>query len=218
MSGVVAGAKAPPKPATVPATDANAVRRDVYDLILLRSLQSVNLGADQIQAMAKVVKETLAADKARRDKDDAAMREIADDMKTARDGALAGKPIPAAAETQFADRQKAAMARIGTAKRDAVEKILGVLWPTLTDAQKAEMEKQSIATYGSRRIPARYRADPRKAPREEVLKLAAGAFVENILLDDRMPVLLETLKPLKTASEKEGAGGGSTATAPKPEP
>jgi hypothetical protein len=203
-----------PKPATASATDPNAVRRDLYDLALLRSLQSVNLTETQIKAMAKIVKETLEADKARRAKDDDAMREIGADVKKARDGALSGEPIPTEIETKYVEIQKAVVARIGTAKRESVEKILAELWPTLTDAQKTEMDKQSIAFYGGKRVPAAYRSKPKEAPREEVLKLAAGAFVENVLLDDRMPTLLDSLKPLKPATSESGSGSGTPSTKP----
>lgn len=198
-------------PAKPPATDPNAVRRDLYDLALLRSLQSVSLTQEQITAMAKVVKVTLETDKARRAKDDEAMREIAADVKKARDGAVDGEPIPPELEARFAEIQKAVIARIGTAKREAVEKILAILWPTLTEEQKSEMDKQSIAFYGGKRVPAAYRSKPKEAPREEVLKLSAGAFVENILLEDRTATLLESLKPLKTASDGESKGAGSAA-------
>lgn len=207
-----------PTPAAKPgATDPNAVRRDLYDLALLRSLQSVNPTEEQIKAMAKVVKGTLESDKARRAKDDDAMREIAADVKKARDGAIGGEPIPTAIETRFIEIQKTIVARIGTAKRESVEKILAVLWPTLTDAQKAEMDKQSIAFYGGKRVPAAYRSKPKEAPREDVLKLAAGAFIENVLLDDRMPTLLESLKPLKSGSaEGEKTDGNSSGASSKP--
>lgn len=196
------------KPTNPPAVDPNAVRRDLYDLALLRSLQSVNLSEDQIKAMAKVVKDILEADKARRAKDDDAMRGLAADVRKAREGALNGEPIPTEIETRFVEIQKAVNARIGTAKRDAVEKILSILWPTLTDAQKSEMDKQSVAFYGGKRVPAAYRSKPKEAPREEVLKLSAGAFVENVLLDDRMPTLLASLRPLK-APESGGSSGAS---------
>lgn len=210
LPGLTAFAQETPKPANSPATDPNAVRRDLYDLALLRSLQSVNLSEEQIKALAKVVKETLESDKARRAKDDDAMREIAADVKKAREGAMNGEPIPTEVETKFVEIQKAVIARVGTAKRESVEKILAILWPTLTDAQKSEMDKQSIAFYGGKRVPAAYRSKPKEAPREEVLKLAAGAFVENVLLDDRMPTLLESLKPLKSG----GDNGSGTSNKP----
>jgi hypothetical protein len=202
--------------ATTPATDPNAVRRDLYDLALLRALQSVNLSEDQIKAMATVIQETLETDKARRAKDDDAMREIAAEVKKAREGAVGGEPIPTELETRFTDIQKAITARFGAAKRAAVEKVLAVLWPTLTDAQKTEMEKQSIAFYGGKRVPAAYRSKPKEAPREEVLKLAAGAFVENVLLEDRTVTLLKTLKPLKSASPDNAKGSEPAATPDKP--
>ena len=181
----------------MPAADPQAVRRDLYDLALLRDLQVVNFDTDQIKVLQTVVKETLDADKARRKKDDDAMRDIAADVRKARDGAVAGEPIPVELVSRCAEIQKAVLARVGTAKREAVEKILAALYPMLTATQKTEMDKQSVLFYGGKRVPAAYRADPKKAPREEVLKLAAGAFVENVLLDDRMPTLLESLKPLK---------------------
>lgn len=203
-----------PKSATPSATDPNAVRRDLYDLALLRSLQSVNLTESQIKSMAKIVKETLESDKARRAKDDDAMREIAADVKKAREGAINGEPIPTEIETKYVEIQKAVIARVGSAKRESVEKILAELWPTLTDAQKTEMDKQSIAFYGGKRVPAAYRSKPKEAPREEVLKLAAGAFVENVLLDDRMPTLLESLKPLKAGTSENGSGSGASSSKP----
>lgn len=210
-----ASAQESPKPASPPATDPNAVRRDLYDLALLRSLQSVNLSDEQVKAMATIVKKTLESDKARRTKDDDAMREIAADVKKARDGALNGEPIPTEIETKFTEIQKAVVARFGAAKRESVEKILAVLWPTLTDAQKAEMDKQSIAFYGGKRVPATYRSKPKEAPREEVLKLAAGAFIENVLLEDRTAILLEFLKPLKSATT-DGEKGSEPGPSGKP--
>ncbi|MBC8143012.1 MAG: hypothetical protein H7Y38_16430 [Armatimonadetes bacterium] len=195
---------APPAPATAPpavTVDANAVRRNLYDLALLRALQAVNFDAAQIKSLQTVVKETLETDKERRKKDDDAMREIATDVEKAHTGALAGEPIPPEVETKYIEKQKAVLARIGAAKREYVENILAVLYPTLTASQKTEMEKQSLAFYGTKRIPAKYRDKPETAPRDAVLQLAAGAFVENVLLDDRMPALLASLKPLKASGE-----------------
>ncbi|MBC7808977.1 MAG: hypothetical protein H7145_22820 [Akkermansiaceae bacterium] len=216
LPAITAFAQETPKATTAPTVDPNAVRRDLYDLVLLRSLQNVNLSEEQIIAMAKAVKEILDADKARRTKDDDAMREIAAEVKKARDGAVNGEPIPTEIETKFVEIQKTIVARVGSAKRESVEKILGVLWPTLTDAQKAEMDKQSIALYGGKRVPAAYRSKPKDAPREEVLKLAAGAFVENFLLDDRMPTLLASLKPLKTITKESGNTGPDSGASSKP--
>lgn len=194
-----------PPPSSAPAADPkstvdpNTVRRNLYDLGLLRALQTVDFDAAQIKALQALVKETLDADKERRKKDDDAMREIAEVVQKAHTGALAGELIPSQVESDYAEKQKAVLARLGTAKREAIEKILGVLYPTLIASQKNAMEKLSEEFYGTKRIPAKYRDDPKKAPREAVQQLAAGAFVENILLDDRMPTLLATLKPLKIA-------------------
>jgi hypothetical protein len=186
----------PPKAA--PAADPNLVRQQLYDLALLHALQDVNLTEDQLKTILPIVKEIAESDKDRRQKDDDAIREIAADVAKARTEAVAGTLIPKELEDRVVEVQKTIVARAATARRAAIEKILADFWPILTETQKTAMEVQSRAFYGGRRVPAPYRSNPTKAPKAEVQKLAVGAFVENVLLDDRCLPLLESLKPLKT--------------------
>lgn len=187
-----------------PAADPNAIRKDIYDLALLHAIQGISLSQKQIDTVMPVLKEIFEADQARKQKDDDAVRELADDVKKARAEALEGTTIPKELEARVVEVKKGVAARALAAINEAVGKVLTVLWPTLTDSQKTEMEAQSREYYGGRRVPAAYQKNPAKAPKEEVQKLAAGAFVENVLLDERTPALLGLIKPAKNEETKEG--------------
>jgi hypothetical protein len=199
--------------AASPAADTAALH--IRDLSVLHALLPLKLTKAQIDSLITPLREIAKDDDARRKEDAAALAGLADDVAKARTAALNGEPPAKELEDKVAGRGKDAAARLASTRKAAILK----LWPAvtaLTDAQKDEIEAQSRAFYGGRRVPAQYQKDPSKAPKAEVQALALKAFIEGVLLDDRALGVLEKLKPApEDAAAKPAA---STAEAPAAAP
>lgn len=177
------------------------VREQIDDLSLLKSLIPLKLTAEQIDALVVPMRAASTAATALQKQSDEAVTALAADINKAYTGALAGTPISDALEKKVADGNKAAADRYQAARRKAVSEILTVAKLQLTSTQKEEIEKQCIAFYGGKRVPARYKEDPSKAPRQEVLDLAVQGYIEQILLFDRTATLLEKMRAAQTKAE-----------------
>jgi len=186
-----AGATAPPQGDAVQ----RAVFVDIYELNLLQSLVPLKLTQTQKDRILVALKEVLEADKERRAKDTEALKEIAPEVAKAKAAALEGTTVSAETKARIEDMSKAADARLLQARRAAVGKLLPVLRGILTEAQKEEIDAQSVAFFGGKRVPAKYRDKPNDAPRAEVIDLSLTAYIERVLLDDATIGLLTRLKP-----------------------
>jgi hypothetical protein len=192
----------PPAGAKVETLDKQKVFATLYDLNLLSSLLPVKWTAPQKEKVVTALKEVLAEDAERRKKDEEVLSGLAPEAKDARSAALAGTLPTEELNKKIADAFKAGEARALQAKRSAVAKILPILKEIFTGTQKDEIERQSVAFYGGKRIPPEYKKDPSKAPKEAVQDLALIAYIERVLLDDATLPLLEKLKPVGDEAPK----------------
>ncbi len=186
---------------TTPLTGVPKVREQIDDLSLLKSLIPLKLTTEQIEALVVPMRAASTAATALQKQADEAVAALAPDVNKAYTGALAGTPIPESLEKKVADGNKAAADRYQAARRKAVSEILAVAKLQFTPSQKEEIEKQCIAFYGGKRVPARYKEDPSKAPRQEVADLAVQGYIEQILLFDRTLTLLEKMRTAQAKGE-----------------
>jgi len=199
----------PPAKPAAPSVDRKAVLTEVYELGLLQSIVPLKLTAAQRDQVLTALKEIAETDRERRAKDDAALQAIAPEVTRARAAALEGTPVSAEMKAKLEEVGKASDARAAQGRRAAVATLLPLLRDSLSDAQKDEVDRQSVAFFGGKRVPAKYKANPNEAPRAEVLDLSMTAFIERVLLDDAAIGLLSMLKPVggaPAAPATDGAG------------
>jgi hypothetical protein len=183
-------------PATPGASNVLKVREQIDDLGLLKSLIPLQLTSPQIEALLVPMRAASTAATALQKQSDDAVLALAAEVSKARDTGLANKPIPEALEKKIAEAARAAAERYQAARRKAVSEILAVAKVKLSEGQKKEIEKQCIAFYGGKRVPAQYRENPDKAPREVVLDLAVQGYIEQNFLFDRTLTLLEKMREI----------------------
>lgn len=184
-----------------PAPSPQIVREHLADLTLLQSLVPLKLNAEQIDALLPPVRAASAAAEKLRKQDDAALLSLAAEIARGRSEALAGKPVPEGLEKKVADASQSLIQKLAEARRTALQAILTVAREKLTESQKAEIEKQSEQLFGGKRVPKKYADDPSKAPKEVVQDLALVAFIERVLLFDRVMPLLEKLRDAAEAAK-----------------
>ncbi|MGC4044258.1 MAG: hypothetical protein QM758_10705 [Armatimonas sp.] len=190
------GAKQPPaSPAAV-----SKAREQIDDLGLLKALIPLKLTSAQIEAILVPMRAASATAVKLQKQSDDAVAALAPDVAKAYQDAIAGKPVPEALEKKVADGTKAASERYLAARRKAVSEILAVAKEKLTETQKKEAERQCIAFYGGKRVPAQYKENPDKAPRDVVLDLAVQGYIEQVLLFDRTMTLLEKMREAEEKS------------------
>ena len=182
------GAKPPAAPSAL------QVREQIDDLGLLKSLVPLQLTPAQIEALLPPMRAASTAAVALRKQSDEAVLALADEVAKAYALAIAGKPLPESLEKKTTEAGRAANERFLAARRKAVGEILAVAKVKLTETQKKEIERQCIAFYGGKRVPALYKENPDKAPREVVLDLALQGYIEQNFLFDRSVYLLEKMR------------------------
>lgn len=191
---------APAPPATAAtagagAADPQTVLAHINDLGLLKALQPLRLTEDQITKLLAVMRAVAETGRARAKQEEAVVRAFAADVARAHADALAGAEIPVELEKRVETAGKEATERQRQAKNAAVGRILAVAKAVLTPAQRDQIEAQSRKAFGGRIVPREYRDNPSKAPREAVLDLATGAFIDRVLLNDRAIEVLSRMKP-----------------------
>jgi len=177
------------------------VREQIDDLNLLKSLIPLKMTSEQIEALVVPMKAASTAAAALQKQADDAVVALATDIGKAHSGALAGTAISEALEKKVAESAKAAADRYQAARRKAVSEILEVAKVQFTATQKQEIEKQCIAFYGGKRVPGKYKEDPSKAPRQEVLDLAVQGYIEQVMLFDRTLILMEKMRAAQNKPE-----------------
>jgi hypothetical protein len=186
-------AQGAPKPAPAPPTVAQ-LREQIDDLGLLKSLIPLQLTSAQIEALLPPLRAASAAAVSLKKQSDEAVLGLESEITKAYAAALAGKPLPESLEKKTNEAAKATAERFVAARRKATDEIFAVAKEKLTEAQRKEIEKQCIAFYGGKRVPAQYKEKPDKAPREVVLDLALKGYIEQMFLLDRVLFLLEKMR------------------------
>ncbi len=182
------------KPPTTPT--AAQLREQIDDLGLLKSLLPLQLTAPQIEALLPPMRTASAAAASLKKQSDETVLGLESEITKAYAAALSGKPLPESLEKKTTEAAKATAERFVAARRKATDDIFVVAKMQLTETQKKEVEKQCIAFYGGKRVPAQYKENPDKAPREVVLDLALKGYIEQMFLLDRVLFLLEKMRTM----------------------
>lgn len=213
-----ASAGASPTPASsssAPGTDIQRINQDLSDIDLLRPFLPLSLTRKQVDDIVAAMKETSAISTEVKRQDEEATRALAADIAKVRADALKGTLIPTAFDAKIAAAAKASDQRLAEAKQKAIKKLLTTLDATLTSSQKEtvfEWEKQQLG--GGYRVPAEYKSDPSKAPKEIVRALALVELIKYALLSDRTLTLLQQYKPADAPSAAAGAAAPAGTPAP----
>jgi hypothetical protein len=191
LPALAQGTSKPPTPPT-----AAQLREQIDDLGLLKSLLPLQLTSAQIEALLPPMRSASAAAASLKKQSDETVLSLESEITKAYAAALAGKPLPESLEKKTTEATKATAERFVSARRKAIDDIFAVAKVQLTAPQKKEVEKQCIAFYGGKRVPAQYKENPDKAPREVVLDLALKGYIEQMFLLDRVLFLLEKMRTM----------------------
>lgn len=211
---LTASAQTPPPAYTLPMppADVQKVTNEVADLDLLKALVPLRLTKDQTTKLIVPLRKASEAGVAARKDDETAVRALAAEVTKARTGALAGTPVGADMENRVVKLLADSEERTTKVRKEGATAVQSVARDILTSEQKDEIERQVGKMLGGKRlIPAKYRANPSQAPKEEVQNLAVGVFIERILLNDRA---LSLLPLLQTPSSESASSSGTSETAP----
>lgn len=188
--GLLAGAPQPP----VASPEAVRARDAVADLILLQSIVPLKLTAAQIDRLLPKLKAAQTEYLALVRRDDAALKALEPTIVKMRDEAIGGKLPSADDEKKIADANKAAETRAAEARKKAVLEVLAETIAAFDEDQKAEVQRQSDALFGGKRVPRAFANNPSKAPKDQVEALALTAYIERVLLIDRTIAILEKMR------------------------
>lgn len=199
LAGILLGA--PRTPAGPPTASPEAIRaRDaVADIVLLQSLIPLKLTAEQIDRLLPTMKAAQEDYLKLVRRDDDALKALEPTLTRMRAEAIEGKLPSAEDEKKITDANKAAEARAAEARKKATLDLLAQTLAVFNDDQKAEVQRQSDALYGGKRVPRAFVNNPSKAPKDQVEALALSAYIERVLLIDRTIALLEKMRAAASA-------------------
>ena len=127
-------------------------------------------------------------------RDDDALKALEPTIVKMRDAAIQGKLPSAEDEKRVADANQAADTRAAEARKKATLDLLAETIASFTADQKAEVQRQSDALFGGKRVPRAFVNNPSKAPKDQVEALALSAYIERVLLIDRAIPLMEKMR------------------------
>jgi len=186
---------APQTPPIKPSPEAVRARDAIADIVLLQSLVPLKLRARQIDRLLPKMKAAQEEAIRQLKLDDDALKTVEPFLSKLRSNAVAGTLPSADDEKKVADTNAEMEKRFAEARRKAVADLVAESIAVLDETQKSEVQRQSDALFGGKRVPKKYAANPSKAPRNEVEALALAAYVERVLLIDRTIPLIESMRP-----------------------
>jgi len=188
-------AAVPQTPPIKPSPEAVKARDAIADIVLLQSIVPLKLRASQIDRLLPKMKAAQEEWVRQLKLDDDALRAVEPVVSKLRASAIAGTLPSADDEKRMSDTNAEREKRTVQVFRKAVADLVAETIAVFDETQKNEVQRQSDAQFGAKRVPKKYAANPSKAPRNEVEALALAAYVERVLLIDRTIPLFEAIRP-----------------------